>query len=129
MDLLATLLRGPWGLLLVAALLLGEELGLPILLPGSVLVMLLGANLGSRGLASITATVALLSVAVCAGSSGLFWFVRRRGRWSASAWLQHRRAARFEALATKWGPLAVLLGRHFPGARIPLTLAAAVLGV
>jgi len=114
-------------------LLYAEESGLPMPLPGDVFVMYIGRHLARNAGAWLAAWAAFIAVVVL-GSSNLFWISRRVG-----ARLPEYRLGRFlhvtpARIATaqrwfhRWGALALIFGRHIPGFRVPLTIAAGVVG-
>jgi membrane protein DedA with SNARE-associated domain len=111
-----------------------EESGVPSPLPGDVYVVYLGtAAAGSVG-RSIAAWLGLIAVVV-AGSSNLYLVSRRWGhrlvehRLAAALHLDRDRLMRAERWMARWGPIAIIFGRHLPGLRIPITVMAGVLEV
>jgi membrane protein DedA with SNARE-associated domain len=110
-----------------------EESGIPAPLPGDVIVSYVG--LRSQGpLAWIASWLAII-IAVALGATNLYLVARRWGRPLAEGRLGHafhltpQRLLRAERSFARWGPFALILGRHIPGARIPITIAAGILRV
>src|ERR1700730_14538865 len=127
------LLRG-FGHLAPIGLLYAEESGVPMPLPGDIFVMYVGRFLPPGLPVWVVAWLGMVLVVVL-GASNLFWISRRLG----SDLPQHRirkllhvtdaRIARAHGWFERWGPAALIFGRHIPGFRVPLTVAAAVCGV
>lgn len=116
------------------ALLYLEETGIPSPLPGDVYV----AYLGSLTTGSIPRWIGAwlgIIAAVVAGSSNMFLISRRWGhrlvdhRLAAVLHLDRDRLQVAERWMARWGPLAIIFGRHLPGLRIPITVMAGVLEV
>jgi membrane-associated protein len=118
----------PFGVLYI------EESGVPMPLPGDVFVMYVGRFL-PRNLAAWTAAWAAMVLVVVVGASNLFWISRRLGRdlpdhrLGRFLHVTKPRIARAQGWFDRWGPAALIFGRHIPGFRVPLTVAAGVAGV
>jgi membrane protein DedA with SNARE-associated domain len=102
--------------------------------PGDIFVMYVGAHVPRHLLSWVAAWLGLIGVVVL-GSTNLFFVSRRFGRRLATsrfAHLVHLSPERLE-LAERWfaryGVLAIIFGRHIPGFRVPITLAAGVFRV
>src|SRR5712692_5690614 len=119
---------GSYGLLYL------EESGVPLPAPGDVFVMYVGAhvppNLGSW----VLAWLGLIGVVVL-GATNLFFITRKLGRRLAEgrfAHLVHLSPERLQR-AERWfkpdGVVAIIFGRHVPGFRVPITVAAGVFKV
>ena len=111
-----------------------EESGIPLPVPGDIFVMYVGAHVPRHLLSWLAAWLGLIGVVVL-GSTNLFFISRRFGRrlaHSRFAHVVHLSPERL-ALAEKWfaryGVLAIIFGRHIPGFRVPITLAAGVFRV
>jgi membrane protein DedA with SNARE-associated domain len=111
-----------------------EESGIPLPVPGDIFVMYVGAHVPRHLLSWLAAWLGLIGVVVL-GSTNLFFISRRFGRrlaHSRFAHVVHLSPERLE-LAEKWfaryGVLAIIFGRHIPGFRVPITLAAGVFRV
>src|ERR1700694_5147968 len=127
------MLRG-FGHLAPVGLLYAEESGVPMPLPGDVFVMYVGRFLPPGLLVWLAAWIGMVLIVVL-GASNLFWISRRLGRDLP----EHRigrflhvtpaRIARAQGCFDRWGPAALIFGRHIPGFRVPLTVAAGVCGV
>jgi membrane protein DedA with SNARE-associated domain len=111
-----------------------EESGIPSPLPGDVYVVYLGTVAAGSVARSIAAWLGIVAVVV-AGSSNLYLVSRRWGqrllehRLAATLHLDRDRVQRAERWMARWGPLAIIFGRHLPGLRIPITVMAGVLEV
>ena len=127
------MLRG-FGHLAPIGLLYAEESGVPMPLPGDVFVMYVGRFLPPGLLVWLAAWVGMVLIVVL-GASNLFWISRRLGRdlpaHRLGRWLHVTPAgvAKAQGWFDRWGPAALIFGRHIPGCRVPLTIAAAVCGV
>jgi membrane protein DedA with SNARE-associated domain len=111
-----------------------EESGIPLPVPGDIFVMYVGAHVPRNLLSWLAAWLGLIGVVVL-GSTNLFFISRRFGRrlaHSRFAHVVHLSPERLE-LAERWfaryGVLAIIFGRHIPGFRVPITLAAGVFRV
>jgi membrane protein DedA with SNARE-associated domain len=117
------------------ALLYIEESGIPLPVPGDFYVAFLGRlNAGSLQRLML-AWLGIIAVVV-AGSSNLYWIARRWGpatlRHPIGRRLLHINEHRLEkahAWFDRWGPLAIIFGRHLPGFRVAITVIAATVGV
>ncbi|HEX5506024.1 MAG TPA: DedA family protein, partial [Thermomicrobiales bacterium] len=114
-------------------LLLVEEAGVPLPLPGDTLIMYAGVR--SRvGDNNAALTLALVTAAATLGSSALYWLARRGGRpvvrrYGRFLHLHPERVARMEARYRRWGPWAIILGRLIPGLRTPTSAMAGLFDV
>jgi membrane-associated protein len=111
-----------------------EESGIPLPVPGDIFVMYVGAHVPRNLFSWLAAWLGLIGVVVL-GSTNLFFISRRFGRrlaHSRFAHVVHLSPERLE-LAERWfaryGVLAIIFGRHIPGFRVPITLAAGVFRV
>jgi membrane protein DedA with SNARE-associated domain len=111
-----------------------EESGVPLPAPGDVFVMYVGAHV-PRNLASwIIAWLGLIGVVVL-GATNLFFISKRigrrlaEGRFAEVVHLSPERLLRAEQWFQRYGVIAIIFGRHIPGFRIPITVAAGVLKV
>jgi membrane protein DedA with SNARE-associated domain len=116
---------GAFGLLFV------EEAGVPIMLPGDVMVMYAGYQVSLEALEYWQALVCCV-LAVTAGASILYGISRRFGvtlvaRYGRYVHCPPERVESVRPIMTRWGVLAVIFGRHIPGMRIPITVLAGIL--
>lgn len=111
-----------------------EESGIPLPAPGDVFVMFIGVHIPHTLWAWLVAWLFLI-LAVTLGATNLFLLSRKFGPrlvHSQLAEYVHLTPERLEK-AQKWfhryGVLAIIFGRHIPGFRVPITVAAGTLGV
>ncbi len=114
-------------------LLLLEEAGVPLPLPGDTLIVFVGVRSRS-GQANAALAILLVAAAATLGSSALYWLARRGGRPALARYgrflhLHEERVDRMEARFRRWGPWAIVLGRLIPGLRTPTSVMAGLFGV
>jgi membrane protein DedA with SNARE-associated domain len=111
-----------------------EESGIPLPAPGDVFVMYVGAHVPRSVMSWLIAWLGLIGVVVL-GATNLFYISRRFGRRLAHGRFAHvvhlspERLARAERWFLRYGVVAIIFGRHIPGFRIPITVAAGVFKV
>ena len=111
-----------------------EESGIPLFIPGDVFLVYVGHRLPADPWAWLAAWAGFV-VAVVLGAMNLYLLSRRLGRrvlahpLARFLHLTPERLARAESEFRRWGPWAVIAGRHLPGLRVPITVAAGVLGM
>lgn len=108
-----------------------EESGIPLFIPGDAFLLYVGHRL-PRGWVILCAAGLGFVLAVTLGATNLYLLSRRFGR----SLLEHRLAGLLhltpermnvaEVWFTRWGPWALIFGRHIPGLRVPLTVAAGI---
>lgn len=115
-------------------LLFAEESGVPMPMPGDVFVMYVGHHTVHGLITWLAAWLGLISV-VLLGASILYWISARWGRSIVEhrlAKFLHLTPARIEK-AERWfaryGVWTLIFGRHIPGLRVPLTVAAGIFRV
>lgn len=109
-----------------------EESGVPLFIPGDAFLLYVGHRLPHQVLPLVVAWLGF-TLAVVLGSTNLYLLSRRYGR----RLLEHRLARflhvtpdqidRAEHWFSRYGPWTLIFGRHIPGFRVPLTVAAGVL--
>lgn len=114
-------------------LVLIEEAGVPIPVPGDTLVAFAGMR-HHQTLGYVAAVLFTSSAAVFLGSSALYWIMRRGGRpflekYGKYIHLSQKRLERMEQWFNRRGPLAIVYGRLIPGLRVPTTIMAGLSGV
>jgi membrane protein DedA with SNARE-associated domain len=119
-----------WAIFLILLL---EESGIPLPLPGDLMVVLAGVRV-QQGQMSLGVAVLLLESATLIGSSILYWLARRGGRpvlYRYGQWLHLApdRLAAAERFLRRYGWLAIVVGRLVPGLRILISLVAGVFAV
>jgi membrane protein DedA with SNARE-associated domain len=108
-----------------------EESGVPLLAPGDVFMLYVGAHAPHNALALTAAWLGFILVVV-AGATNLYLISRRLGRnfvHSRVAGFIHltpERMERAEAWFQRYGWAAIIFGRHVPGLRVPITVACGV---
>ena len=115
------------------ALIFVEELGVPLPLPGDVVVAYAGSQVKRSPLDAL-AIIGTVALAVTLGSSLLYGVARRYGvaalaRFGPFLHLNPARVARMEGWFARHGAAAIVVGRLIPGLRIPTTIMAGVSGV
>jgi membrane protein DedA with SNARE-associated domain len=119
---------GSYGLLYL------EESGVPLPAPGDVFVMYVGAHVPRNVGSWAMAWLGLIGVVVV-GASNLFFISRRfgrrlsEGRFAHLVHLSPERLQRAERWFERYGVAAIIFGRHIPGFRVPITVAAGVFKV
>ena len=114
-------------------LLLVEEAGVPIPLPGDMLIALAGAQPHLDPFYAVRVLTAS-TLAVFLGSSVLFWVIRQGGRplvlrLGRYVRVNPQRLDRMERWFAQRGALAIVIGRLIPGLRVPTTVMAGLIGV
>ena len=110
-----------------------EELGVPLPAPGD-LAIAYGGYLTTNGtIAYPLAYAAVVSGAVLGSACNLTIsrrygrpFIQRFGRYIG---ITDERMAQAERIFKRWGPWAIIVGRHIPGMRIVLSALSGILGV
>jgi membrane protein DedA with SNARE-associated domain len=124
----------PWDSIKALALLYVEESGVPLFVPGDVFVIYAGHRAAGNPVALGVAWVFAV-LAVTLGATNLYllarWLGRRliAGRLGLILHVTPERLDRAERTFRRWGPWALIFGRHVPGGRIPITIAAGILRV
>ncbi len=116
-----------FGLFLV---IFAEELGIPLPAPGAAAITY-GGYLTTTGATTYPAAFFAVVVAATTGSFCLYSLSRRFGhpfivRFGPYVGLTAERLERAERAFRRWGPWAVIIGRHIPGMRIVLSAFAGV---
>ena len=132
---------GPWPLMPVAMygylalflVLALEELGVPLPLPGD-LVLLFAGYLVGRGAMRFDLAVLTVVLAAFIGAPSLYLLAQCYGRPMVARYgryvhLDAARLAWLEARSRRWGPAAVLVSRVTPGMRIYTSILAGLGGV
>ncbi len=114
------------------ALIYIEESGIPLFIPGDVFLLYVGSRLPHEFPILCAAWLGFV-LAVTLGSTNLYLLSRRFGR----RLIEHRlvkflhitpeRVASAEHWFRRYGPWALIFGRHIPGFRVPLTVVAGLL--
>ena len=122
-----------YGLAAAFVLLLLDDAGLIMPLPGNLLVASVGL-MAQRGTVLWWQAVLVLEAASLLGSTALYAVVRWAGRGAVrrhgpKVGLNPERIERAERWLHRYGPLAVVVGRLIPGLRVPTTIACGVLSL
>jgi len=107
-----------------------EELGIPLPAPGDAVIAVTGYLTTTGAMAFWAAFLAVVAGATI-GSLGLFTLGRTYGhnfilRYGRFVGMNEDRLARVERVFKRYGPWAVIVGRHIPGMRIYLSALAGV---
>ncbi len=120
-----------WHYLGLFVVILAEEAGVPLPIPGDLFIAAMGF-LASTGRASFPPAAAVVTGATVLGASLLYLLSRHAGHrllsW-AGRWLGYSpvKQARLEARLQRHGLLTVVVGRLIPGLRIVMTVVAGAL--
>lgn len=124
-DALSALLTGPWGLLLMAALVIGDAF--TVVIPGEIAVTAVGALAVQTGHPPLWVVIAVAAVSALIGDASCYLIGRRVGteRWR---WMRHPRVRAAVAGARRRldrGTATVLFtARFIPFARLAVNLVA-----
>lgn len=115
------------------ALLAGEEAGIPLPVPGDVIIAYIGYR-ASTGIVPFPVAFCALVAAVLAGSSVLYFVSSRWGgalveKLGGYMHVSEDRLVSAERRFQSYGPWFIIIGRHIPGLRIPITIFCGVSGV
>jgi len=121
------------GLLAAFVLILIEEAGVPIPVPGDILMLLLGVR-ARQGLVPVWQAILVPEAATVLGAMLLYMVSARAGhglvhRYGRFLHLSPTRLERAERCLRRHGPIAVVAGRLVPGLRIATALVCGVLAV
>jgi membrane protein DedA with SNARE-associated domain len=111
-----------------------EESGIPLPAPGDVFVMYVGAHVPRNFVSWFVAWLGLIGVVVL-GATNLFFISRKFGRrlaesrYAEAIHLSPERLQKAEDWFKRYGVVAIIFGRHIPGFRVPITVAAGALKV
>ncbi len=110
-----------------------EESGIPLFVPGDIIIAYSGYNI-SRGRISFPIALTVIMISILVGSSILFWLSSRYGntiivKFGRFLHLHPERLLKVEKQFKKYGPLVIIFGRHIPGFRIPITVFAGMSGI
>lgn len=116
-------------------LLFVEECGIPLPINGDIILAYTGYRLSisAHGPPIWQAFIAA-QLAALAGATVLFFLARRWGQMiifklGKFIFLEEKHIRAAERMFRRWGILAIIVGRHIPGLRIPVTIFAATSGV
>jgi len=103
-----------------------EEAGVPVPIPGDIVIAYVGYQVSLGHLSYITAFIILLA-AVLSGSSLLYYLSYRYGnklitRFGPYLHINEKKLHTLEHKFKKYGPWVIIIGRHIPGFRIPITI-------
>jgi membrane protein DedA with SNARE-associated domain len=125
-------LLGAYGYLGGFALIYIEETGIPLFIPGDVFLLYVGSRLPHDVLILLAAWLGFV-LAVTLGSTNLYLLSRRFGRrliehpLARFLHITKDRVDSAERWFRRYGPWALIFGRHIPGFRVPLTVVAGIL--
>lgn len=125
-------LLAQYGYLAGFALIYIEESGIPLFIPGDAFLVYVGHSLPYSFPVLFAAWLGFV-IAVVLGATNLYLLSRRYGRRLVEHRLAkylHLTPARMvsaEHWFRRYGPWALIFGRHIPGFRVPLTVAAGIL--
>jgi membrane protein DedA with SNARE-associated domain len=122
-----------WGDVAIFLVYLLEEAGVPLPLPGDLILVWAGARI-AQGQSSLFVVLLLVELAILIGGSTLFWLSRRGGRplvvrYGHFLYIDEAKLVRAEELLRRNATRAIFLGRVVPGFRIVTPMAAGVFRV
>jgi membrane protein DedA with SNARE-associated domain len=114
-------------------LLTAEEAGIPLPVPGDVVIAYMGYQV-SKGVLPYAVAFLLLLLAVLVGSSILYALASRYGQrivlqFGKYLHVDAQKLLTVEEKFKRYGPWVIILGRHIPGFRIPITIFAGMSGI
>ncbi len=114
-------------------LILVEEMGVPLPLPGDTLIAFAGSRAGHSPVRAML-VIATVALAAALGSSALYLLARRGGprvveKLQRVLHLHPDRITRMRAWFLRRGAVAIVLGRLIPGLRTPTSVMAGLSGV
>jgi membrane protein DedA with SNARE-associated domain len=114
-------------------LLIAEEAGIPMPIPGDVYISYTGYEIFRGHISYISAFIFLL-LAVLLGSTILFFLAKYFGekvilKFGKYIHINDKKLKFIEKKFLKYGPLVIIVGRHVPGFRIPVTVFAGISNV
>ncbi len=114
-------------------LLLVEEAGVPLPMPGDVVIMFAGYR-ASEGLMGVLEAALSVTIAVQLGSTILYLLSRRLGhtilvKYGKFIHLDRNKLEKVERWIHRRGPIMVLVGRLTPGLRTPTSIMAGVFAI
>lgn len=114
-------------------LLMLEEAGIPLPVPGDIYVAYTG-YLVSRGILTYFQAFILLLSAVLIGSSILYYLSAKYGqklvlKYGQLIHLDEKKLVLVEDKFRKYGILVIIFGRHIPGFRVPITVFSGISGI
>lgn len=107
-------------------LITAEEAGVPLPVPGDVVITYIGYQV-SKGVLPYAVAFVLLLLAVLVGSSILYYLSSRYGQrivlqFGKYLHVDAQKLLTVEEKFKRYGPWVIILGRHIPGFRIPITI-------
>jgi membrane protein DedA with SNARE-associated domain len=114
-------------------LLTAEEAGIPLPIPGDIVIAYIGYQV-SKGVLPYAAAFLLLLLAILVGSSILYALSSRYGqrivlKFGKYLHVDEQKLLTVEKKFKRYGPWVIILGRHIPGFRIPITIFAGMSSV
>jgi membrane protein DedA with SNARE-associated domain len=111
-----------------------EESGIPLFIPGDAVLAFTGYRLSVTHIAPLWIAVIVAMMAVLGGSTVLFFVSRRWGhilvdKVGKFMFIKQKDIRRAEELFQRYGAWTIIIGRHIPGMRIPLTIFAGTAGM
>jgi membrane protein DedA with SNARE-associated domain len=112
--------------LALVLLLTAEEAGIPLPLPGDFVIAYLGYQV-SKGVLPLAVAFLLPLLAILVGSSILYALSSRYGqrivlKFGKYLHVDEKKLLMVEEKFKRYGPWVIILGRHIPGFRIPITI-------
>lgn len=110
----------PIGLLII------EESGIPIPIPGEIIIAYIGYEV-SKGIIPYFVAFIMILCSILMGATILYFLSYRYGehillRFGKQFHVNREKLFTVEKYFKKYGPLVIIFGRHIPGFRIPVTI-------
>jgi membrane protein DedA with SNARE-associated domain len=107
-------------------LLILEESGLPVPVPGDIIIAFIGYEV-SQGRIAYPVAFLMILCSVLSGATILYFVSARYGqkvvlRFGKYFHLNPEKLIRVEKHFEKYGPFVIIVGRHIPGFRVPITV-------
>lgn len=110
-----------------------EESGIPLPVPGDLIIIYTGYEI-AKGIIPYVIAFIIILIAVLLGSSILYFLSAKYGesvilQFGKYIDLDKKKLSIVQEKFKKYGPIVIILGRHIPGFRIPITVFSGMSGV
>jgi membrane protein DedA with SNARE-associated domain len=110
-----------------------EECGIPLPVPGDLIIMYTGYQV-AKGVVSYPLAFVSIMLAILLGSSVLYYLSAKYGErivltFGKYVHLDKKKLEKIERQFRKYGIIVIIVGRHIPGFRIPVTVFSGMSGI